>query len=77
MAAGTTAGRAVCVARATKTVQRVATVGASSESRCHRARGLAVRGGAEIWVVVATASILKVFAQVLRRDADFQVRMTA
>ena len=46
MAAGAAAGRRMWLERAMNQVQSAATVGASSESRCQRASGLRVRGGA-------------------------------
>jgi hypothetical protein len=50
------------LARARRHVHATATVGASSERRCQRARGFAVSARGTSWVVAATSSILELSA---------------
>ena len=54
MAAGEAIGSLMWQQRAMNQVHSAATVGASSESRCQSASGLAVRAGRASCVVVAT-----------------------
>ena len=54
MAAGAASGREMWLVRAMKQTHRAATVGASNESRCHSASGLAAGAEVASCVVVAT-----------------------